>query len=87
MNSHSTRPGGVSYTNTLVRIGTGQGVEGVMDYSQPDPEVLQAAKTLVGADRAGPTPIVLAHRWQDLPLSEDPTHPRTAADWSTMGTL
>src|SRR5689334_20449501 len=51
MNSHSTRPGGVSYTNTLVRIGTDQGVEGlgVMDYSKPDPVVLQAAKTLVGA--------------------------------------
>jgi D-galactarolactone cycloisomerase len=52
MNSHSTRPGGQSYTNTLVRVRTDQGLEGlgVMDYSKPDPEFLQAVKALLGAD-------------------------------------
>jgi L-alanine-DL-glutamate epimerase-like enolase superfamily enzyme len=52
MNSHSTAPGNGTYTNTLVRIRTDQGVEGlgVMDYSRPDPGFLSAVKTLVGTD-------------------------------------
>ena len=35
MNSQAARPNGHTYTNTLVRIGTDQGLEGigVMDYS------------------------------------------------------
>ncbi len=51
MNSHS-QPNGHTYTNTLVRIETDQGVEGVgvMAYRKPDDAFLQAARRLAGAD-------------------------------------
>ena len=52
MNSQAARPAGHTYTNTLVRIFTDQGVEGVgvMDYDQPNPAFLQALKSLVGTN-------------------------------------
>src|SRR5437867_226477 len=52
MNSQAARPGGHTYNNVLVRIGTDQGVEGigVMSYSAPDDAHLRALKTLIGAN-------------------------------------
>ncbi len=52
MNSQAARPGGHTYNNTLVRIGTNQGVEGVgvMSYSAPDDASLRALKSLIGAN-------------------------------------
>lgn len=52
MNSYDTRPKGHTYENTLVRIATDQGVEGVgvMEYAAPDQAFLEAVKALVGAD-------------------------------------
>lgn len=52
MNSYDTRPKGHTYGNTLVRIATDQGVEGVgvMEYALPDEAFLQAASALVGTD-------------------------------------
>ncbi len=52
MNSQAARPNGHTYNNTLVRIGTDQGVEGigVMYYTPPDDAYLQALKTLIGAN-------------------------------------
>src|SRR5713226_6567751 len=50
MNSQAARPNGHTYKNTLVRIGTDQGVEGVGVYSAPDDGYLQALKTLIGAN-------------------------------------
>ena len=52
MNSQDNEPKGTSYTNTLVRISTNAGVEGVgvMGYSLPDAEFLADVKRLVGQD-------------------------------------
>ena len=52
MNSYDDEPKGTSYTNTLVRIGTDAGVEGVgvMGYTLPDRTFLQDVRTLLGAD-------------------------------------
>lgn len=52
MNSYDKAPKGHTYGNTLVRIATDQGVEGVgvMGYPEPDAPYLQALKTLAGAD-------------------------------------
>ena len=52
MNSYDNEPKGTSYTNTLVRISTDAGVEGVgvMGYTRPDAEFLADVRTLVGAD-------------------------------------
>jgi L-alanine-DL-glutamate epimerase-like enolase superfamily enzyme len=52
MNSYDKVPKGHTYSNTLVRIQTDQGVEGVgvMGYPTPDPQFHQALKTLIGAD-------------------------------------
>jgi len=52
MNSYDRAPKGHTYSNTLVRIQTGQGVEGigVMGYTAPDPQFHQALKSLIGAD-------------------------------------
>ncbi len=52
MNSYDKVPKGHTYSNTLVRIQTDQGVEGVgvMGYTAPDQQFHQALKTLIGAD-------------------------------------
>jgi len=52
MNSYDTAPKGHTYSNTLVRIRTGDGAEGVgvMGYTAPDAAFLQALRTLIGAD-------------------------------------
>ncbi|NJD10295.1 MAG: hypothetical protein FIB01_07570 [Gemmatimonadetes bacterium] len=52
MNSYDTRPKGHTYENTLVRIATDQGVEGVgvMEYAAPNDAFLAAVQVLVGAD-------------------------------------
>ena len=52
MNSQGARPAGHTYSNTLVRIATDQGVEGigVMGYAAPNDAFLGALKTLVGAN-------------------------------------
>jgi len=52
MNSYDTAPKGHTYTNTLVRIATDQGIEGVgvMGYATPDATFLASAKRLVGAN-------------------------------------
>src|SRR5712691_11656411 len=52
MNSQAIRPAGHTYSNTLVRIATDQGVEGigVMGYAAPDDTFLRALKTLAGAN-------------------------------------
>ena len=52
MNSYDNEPKGTSYTNTLVRISTDAGVEGVgvMGYTRPDAEFVADVRTLVGAD-------------------------------------
>ncbi len=52
MNSYDTEPKGHSYDNTLIRVFTDQGVEGVgvMEYAPPNAAFLQAARALVGVD-------------------------------------
>jgi len=52
MNSYDTAPKGHTYTNTLVRIQTDQGVEGVgvMEYALPDETFYNAVKSLLGAN-------------------------------------
>lgn len=52
MNAYDKVPKGHTYSNTLVRILTDQGVEGVgvMGYPAPDPEFHQALRGLLGAD-------------------------------------
>jgi D-galactarolactone cycloisomerase len=52
MNSYDTEPKGHSYTNTLIRVFTDQGVEGVgvMEYALPNAAFLQALRALVGVD-------------------------------------
>jgi len=52
MNSYDTAPKGHTYSNTLVRVATDQGVEGVgvMEYAPADEAFLASAKTLLGAD-------------------------------------
>lgn len=52
MNSYDEAPKGHTYTNTLVRVATQQGLEGVgvMAYAPPDNDFHQALKQLVGAD-------------------------------------
>lgn len=52
MNSRDNEPKGTSYSNTLVRIATDAGVEGVgvMSYPLPDSAFLAAVRGLLGAD-------------------------------------
>ncbi len=52
MNSYDKEPKGQTYSNTLVRIFTDQGAEGigVMGYVPPDSAFLNSLKSLVGAD-------------------------------------
>jgi L-alanine-DL-glutamate epimerase-like enolase superfamily enzyme len=52
MNSYDNAPKGTSYTNTLLRISTDSGVEGVgvMGYTRPDTTFLEDVRSLVGAD-------------------------------------
>jgi D-galactarolactone cycloisomerase len=52
MNSYDVAPKGHTYTNTLIRIATDQGVEGVgvMGYAGPDEDYLKALRQLIGAD-------------------------------------
>ena len=52
MNSYDTAPKGHTYTNTLVRIATDRGVEGVgvMAYALPDEKFHAALRQLIGAD-------------------------------------
>ena len=52
MNSYDEAPKGHTYTNTLVRVATQNGLEGVgvMAYALPDKDFHQALKQLVGAD-------------------------------------
>lgn len=52
MNSYDTAPKGHTYQNTLVRVATDQGVEGVgvMEYAAPDEAFLKAVRVLVGAN-------------------------------------
>ena len=52
MNSRDNAPKGTSYSNTLVRIKTDAGVEGVgvMGYTLPDTEFLADIRSLLGVD-------------------------------------
>ena len=52
MNAYDKAPKGHTYSNTLVRVQTDQGVEGigVMGYPVPDPQFQAALKSLVGTD-------------------------------------
>jgi L-alanine-DL-glutamate epimerase-like enolase superfamily enzyme len=52
MNSYDRAPKGHTYSNTLVRIATSTGVEGVgvMGYAPPDTQFHGALKKLIGAD-------------------------------------
>jgi D-galactarolactone cycloisomerase len=52
MNSYDTAPKGHTYTNTLIRIATDAGAEGVgaMGYAASDDEYRAAIKGLIGAD-------------------------------------
>ena len=52
MNAYDKAPKGHTYSNTLIRILTNEGVEGigVMGYTAPDPEFHQALRGLIGAD-------------------------------------
>ncbi len=52
MNSYDTAPKGHTYSNTLIRIATDTGAEGVgaMGYAAPDDAYRAALKPLIGAD-------------------------------------
>lgn len=52
MNSYDSAPKGTGYENTLIRIGTDAGLEGVgvMSYSKPDTAYLRDLRPLIGAD-------------------------------------
>jgi D-galactarolactone cycloisomerase len=52
MNSYDQAPKGHTYTSTLIRIATDQGVEGVgvMGYAAPDADYRKALRQLVGVD-------------------------------------
>ncbi len=52
MNSYDNEPKGTSYTNTLLRIFTDAGVEGVgvMGYTRPDRTFLSDMQSLIGVD-------------------------------------
>jgi L-alanine-DL-glutamate epimerase-like enolase superfamily enzyme len=52
MNSYDTAPKGHTYGNTLIRLFTDQGVEGVgvMEYAAPDDAFRKAVRALVGAN-------------------------------------
>ncbi|HEY6401017.1 MAG TPA: hypothetical protein VI479_06390, partial [Blastocatellia bacterium] len=52
MNSYDRAPKGHTYPQTLVRIATDQGVEGVgvMAYAAADAEFLKSLKSLIGAN-------------------------------------
>jgi L-alanine-DL-glutamate epimerase-like enolase superfamily enzyme len=52
MNSHDRAPKGHTYLNTVVRVQTNEGVEGVgvMGYPLPDAKLLAALKNLIGAN-------------------------------------
>jgi L-alanine-DL-glutamate epimerase-like enolase superfamily enzyme len=72
MNSYDMAPKGHTYTNTLVRITTGDGVEGigVMEYRTPDEPFLKAARTLIGAD-----PLALYEMKHGRIMGRDPAFP------------
>jgi len=72
MNSYDMAPKGHTYTNTLVRITTGDGVEGigVMEYRTPDAEFLKAARTLIGVD-----PLTLFERKEGRIAGRNPAYP------------
>jgi L-alanine-DL-glutamate epimerase-like enolase superfamily enzyme len=55
MNRYDPAPKGHTYANTLVRIQTAQGVEGVgvMGYRAPDAEFQQVLRKLIGSDPLG----------------------------------
>lgn len=52
MNSYDVAPKGHTYTNTLIRIGTDAGAEGigVMGYARPNDEYRTALRQLLGSD-------------------------------------
>ena len=52
MNSYDTAPKGHTYENTLVRVQTDSGLEGVgvMGYATPDPAFTKALRQVIGAD-------------------------------------
>jgi D-galactarolactone cycloisomerase len=52
MNAYDKAPKGHTYVNTVIRIKTDQGIEGVgvMGYPLPDPDFLAALKTMIGAN-------------------------------------
>lgn len=72
MNSYDVAPKGHTYSNTLVRIRTGDGAEGVgvMEYRTPDAVFLQAVRTLIGAD-----PLALYERKEGRIVGRNPAYP------------
>ncbi len=52
MNSYDKEPKGHTYTGTLIRIRTNEGVEGIgtMGYARPDDQYLATVKRLIGAN-------------------------------------
>lgn len=81
MNSQAARPNAHTYANTLVRIFTDQGVEGVgvMDYDQPDAAFLQALKTLVGTN-----PLELYEMKSGRVVGRAPAHARALAKYAHL---
>jgi L-alanine-DL-glutamate epimerase-like enolase superfamily enzyme len=71
MNSYDTAPKGHTYTNHLVRIFTGQGVEGVgvMAYDSPDESFLAGLRELLGAD-----PLQLYELYGGRVVGRSPAH-------------
>jgi len=72
MNSYDTAPKGHTYSNTLVRIFTADGAEGVgvMEYRRPDDEFIKSARTLLGAD-----PLTLYERKDGRITARNPAFP------------
>jgi L-alanine-DL-glutamate epimerase-like enolase superfamily enzyme len=72
MNAYDTAPKGHTYSNTLVRITTGAGAEGigVMEYRRPDDDFLKAARSLIGAD-----PLALYERNGGRIIGRNPAYP------------
>ncbi len=71
MNSYDTAPKGHTYTNTLVRIQTDQGVEGVgvMEYALPDEAFYGAVKSLLNAN-----PLEIYKRHDGFIAGRNPSH-------------
>jgi D-galactarolactone cycloisomerase len=72
MNSYDTAPKGHTYANTLVRIITGEGAEGigVMEYRAPDDAFLKAVRALIGVD-----PLALYERKGGRIIGRNPAYP------------